>query len=102
MSSGDPSSHILGEHYLQQETTEDPAKLCYGLRLSEKLLSSISVDEIMCLESEEQSPQGLASITHLALQSGQQVGIWVNSQNILARREMAIIYLVTWTITRGF
>lgn len=60
MSSGDPSSHILGEHYLQQETTEDPAKLCYGLRLSEKLLSSISVDEIMCLESEEQSPQVLA------------------------------------------
>lgn len=28
-----PSSHVLGKHYLQQETTEDPAKSCYGLRL---------------------------------------------------------------------
>lgn len=58
--SGDPSSHILGEHYLQQETTEDPAKSCYGLRLSEKLLSSTSVDEIMYLDSKEQSPRVLA------------------------------------------
>lgn len=59
-SSGNPSSHILGEHYLQQETTEDPARSCYGLRLSEKLLSSTSVDEIMYLESKEQSPRVLA------------------------------------------
>lgn len=95
-STGTPSSHILGKHYLEQETTEDPAKSCYGLRLSEQLIRSTAVDEMMNLESKDPSPQPLAKCmcTHLAFPSGQHVCIWVNSLSILARREMAMIYLV--------
>lgn len=65
-SSDNPASHILGKHCLQQETTEDPAKSCYGLRLSEQLPSSTAVDEIMRLESKDPSPRALAKCHSLS------------------------------------
>lgn len=102
-SSDNPSSHVLGKHSLGQETTEDPAKSCYGLRLPEQLLSSAALDEIMLLESKDPKTSGLwLSVTHLAFQSGQHVRIWVNSLSMLARREVAVMYLVAWATARGF